>query len=385
MQEHFDVETVTGYFLSGKLMEWLEDRYYEDEAEKLRSLDKDAPDFQQKLCEALGVEYDAEDDLDVAALEWLNEKKAILRQRTDDEKIIRNADKTALTQEDLADLLDMGEDVIYLCGEEFTVPARIKNKKYIGILGTPKVMINAKSEDELTDKGILFENVVLPWGNTDKIEEAKQTIENAPIMSYSDWPVPFEKLHKLIMASFAKEVAFKTEDKDKSRPRAVAVARMRRKIYYNTDKDKVWTVDGETQGIELDDTQKEIELSVVCGGAYDIGDIVYIRVAEDLSAGWAFTKDSFCASNEDETIIIPYKFLKIAKVKENYEDEDGSNYKGALVYCLKNANSNDEWLFYSEDDDYGFVKSGLEPIHQLDTAKVIEKCLNTMKNLFKKE
>ncbi len=210
LREHFDLEKAVGYFLSGKLVEWLDDRYYEKEAEALEAIDKDAPDLNKRLCEALGVDYEAEEDLDVAALERLNEKKSVLRQKTGEEEIIKNADKTALTQEDLADLLDMGEDVIYLCGEEFTVPARVKNKKYIGILGTPKVTINAKSEDELEAKGIVFENVVLPWGN--KVKESV-AVEPAPISVKVGWTVPFEKLHKVIMASFAKEEAFKKEDK----------------------------------------------------------------------------------------------------------------------------------------------------------------------------
>ena len=127
LQEHFDAETVTGYFLSGKLMEWLEDRYYEDEAEKLRSLDKDAPDFRQQLCSILGVEYAGDEELDVAQLERLNEKKALLRQKTDDEEIISHAAQTAFNQEDLADLLDMDKPLIYLCGEKFNINSRVKS------------------------------------------------------------------------------------------------------------------------------------------------------------------------------------------------------------------------------------------------------------------
>ena len=165
LREHFDLETITAYFLSGKLLEWLDDRYYEDEAEALENLDKDAPDFHKQLCTILGVEYTSENEIDVEALERLNEKKAILRQKTDDEEIIKNAGITALTQEDLANLLDMDEPVIYLCGESFNIPIRKNCKKYIGIMGTPAVNINAKSLDEVQAKEISFENVKLPWEN----------------------------------------------------------------------------------------------------------------------------------------------------------------------------------------------------------------------------
>lgn len=164
LREQFDLEKAVGYFLSGKLIEWLEDRYYEDEAEKLSAIDKDAPDLRERLCEALGVAYEAgDDDWDVEQLARLNEKKAVLRQKTSDETIIANANKTALTQEDLADLLDMDEPVIYLCGDSFNIPARMENKKYVGVLGTPTIIIKASSQEETDESGIVFENVKLPW------------------------------------------------------------------------------------------------------------------------------------------------------------------------------------------------------------------------------
>ena len=158
LRENFDIEKAVGHFLSGKLIEWLEDRYYEAEAKKLSALDKDSADFRSQLCTILGVEYDGGDELDVANLERLNEKKNFLRQKTDDKSIIDNAARTALNQEDLSYLLDMDEPKIYLCDESFNIPIRIENKKYIGILGTPKITINANSQAELDEKNISFEN-----------------------------------------------------------------------------------------------------------------------------------------------------------------------------------------------------------------------------------
>ena len=57
LREHFDLEKVTGYFLDGKLKEWLTDRYYDIEAEALQELDMKIADFPHSLCIALGV-YD---------------------------------------------------------------------------------------------------------------------------------------------------------------------------------------------------------------------------------------------------------------------------------------------------------------------------------------
>ena len=49
LREHFDLEAIVGYYKSGKLLTWLEDRYLEGEAESIRALDDAAPDFQQQL------------------------------------------------------------------------------------------------------------------------------------------------------------------------------------------------------------------------------------------------------------------------------------------------------------------------------------------------
>ena len=163
LREHFDMESIISYYLSGKLLEWLEDRYYDDEAAKIEGLDKDSPNLNAQLCAIIGVDASDFDALDVEALERLNEKKVYLRQKTNDESIIENAMNTALTQQDLADLLDLESPVIYLCGEKFNIPIRMEHKKYIGVLGTPKVEIRANSIDDLSKRDIIFENVILPW------------------------------------------------------------------------------------------------------------------------------------------------------------------------------------------------------------------------------
>ena len=129
LQEHFDLEKVTAYFLDGKLLEWLEDRYYDEEAEKIRALDKDAKDFHKQLCNALGAPYEGEDEIDIEALERLNEKREKLQQLTADKDIIAHAAQTAFSQEDLAELLDEDEHTIYLCGEKFSIPSRVPTRK----------------------------------------------------------------------------------------------------------------------------------------------------------------------------------------------------------------------------------------------------------------
>ena len=57
LRENFDLEQITAYFLNGKLETWLEDRYYDEELEQIRKLNKEDSELQKKLCQIFGVEY----------------------------------------------------------------------------------------------------------------------------------------------------------------------------------------------------------------------------------------------------------------------------------------------------------------------------------------
>lgn len=176
LREHFDLETTIGYFLDGKLLEWLEDRMYEDAIEAVKGLSHDAPDFKQKLCDALGVAYEG-DDISLEDIEIINAKKAKLKQLTSDEEIISHAAETAFSQEELADLISDGIRTIYLCGEEFHLPAKVDKCRYIGILGEPKVNIKVESPEQLTELGIVLEHVTLPeYLQAPKVEETESGI-----------------------------------------------------------------------------------------------------------------------------------------------------------------------------------------------------------------
>ena len=161
LREHFDLESVMGYFLSGKLQEWLEDRYYEKEADEIANLNKDDAEIRIRLCEILGVEPPEIEDININSIELINKKKAMLRQVTDDESIIEHAAQVAFNQEELAELIECEEKTIYLCGKEFTIPAKVKDKKYIGV-NNPQININVKTYQELVEKNIVLEGIKVP-------------------------------------------------------------------------------------------------------------------------------------------------------------------------------------------------------------------------------
>ena len=140
LKEHFDVESVEKYFRDGKLLIWLEDRYYDDEADSVRAINANDAYLAAKLCKIFDVE--TPEDIE-RRIERLNR----LKNYTDDEKILANVDKVAFDQEDLADLLDADTNEIYLCDNRFSIPLRVKNKNYIGISKAIAVIRSDKPVD----------------------------------------------------------------------------------------------------------------------------------------------------------------------------------------------------------------------------------------------
>lgn len=147
LKAHFDIGSVVRYFSNGKLLTWLEDRYYDEEADAIRKISRTDKDLNQKLCAIFGIES-----------AWIIERRNRLKKYTNDANILANADKVAFDQEDLADLLDAGAREIYLCANRFVIPLRMKNKTYIGVSGAVAV-IRSKNLVNFDELGIKFENI----------------------------------------------------------------------------------------------------------------------------------------------------------------------------------------------------------------------------------
>ena len=73
LQENFDLNQVTAYFLDGRLETWLSDRYYDEEVEQIVKLKKEDPELQQKLCRIFGAKYSA-DSMTPDEIEARNQK-----------------------------------------------------------------------------------------------------------------------------------------------------------------------------------------------------------------------------------------------------------------------------------------------------------------------
>ncbi|SDZ94338.1 tetratricopeptide repeat protein [Selenomonas ruminantium] len=181
LQENFDMEKVVGYFTDGRLQTWLEERYYEEEAEAVSKLSKSTPDFHKKLCEALGVTV-VDDELsaiDIDEVERRKQRLEHLRQYTGDKNILDKVDMIAFNQEELGDLLSDGVSEIILCHNRFRIPLKQKNKKYIGV-GRVEAIIKSSEKVDFDALGISFVNVKFD-AEYDKLEHqtSEEIYENA--------------------------------------------------------------------------------------------------------------------------------------------------------------------------------------------------------------
>ena len=131
LREHFDIKKVVGYFLDGKLHKWLEDRYYDDELEAIEKLDESNVNLAEELCNIFNVEQDTS-EIVIEEISKSNERLDVIREITDDDKLINQADRIARDQDELDKLVAVGEKKIYLLKGTFTIDLNYENVKYIG-------------------------------------------------------------------------------------------------------------------------------------------------------------------------------------------------------------------------------------------------------------
>ena len=166
LRAHFDLEKIIGYFQDGKLVEWLDDRFYTDEADEIRKMSEGDPELGKKICEVLGAEYTDVEDAEIIA--WRKERLERLKQYTAESQILEQVDMVAFDQDDLEDII-REEDVntIYLCGNDFVIPSGMinkKNVKYVGIPKHVKVKLDGVRKIELKESGISFDNIEVEGG-----------------------------------------------------------------------------------------------------------------------------------------------------------------------------------------------------------------------------
>ena len=108
LRQHFDFNEVTGYYVDHKLIEWLEDRYYDDVKQNIEALDDKAPDFAQKFCQVFGVEWKPSYVFNSDQKLAYERKEDLVKQTTTDPLALRHVKSLAMNQEELEILLTGG-------------------------------------------------------------------------------------------------------------------------------------------------------------------------------------------------------------------------------------------------------------------------------------
>ena len=158
LREHFAISPVLAYLENGKLLTWLRDRYEDDLADALESLDLRDTELAANVCKIFEVEVDLSAAEDMEAIQERNRKIELLKEAAADEKFFDLVDQIAFTQDELYDLLDDGQTTIYLCGESFSIPLGKKGIAYVGI-NQPVAKIASKTVVDWAEKKITLTNI----------------------------------------------------------------------------------------------------------------------------------------------------------------------------------------------------------------------------------
>lgn len=125
---------------------------------------------------------------------------------------------------------------------------------------------------------------------------------------------------------------------------------------------KGWSHSGvDTENI-LTSLKKKQALRLICRDFYTENDLVRIVVTENISAGWAFTKDSFCLGGRWSIVyrgnlIVPYE--KIIDVSFNpLRDEFTITYNIYDENVEENLSVNEEYAKYAGNSDSGYEDKG---------------------------
>ena len=184
LKKHFDFRKLVGYFQNGKLVTWLEDRFYSDEADAIKALrttDRHAP---HKICDIIGVNFEeyAEELDDAETIAWRQERREHLKKFTTDPEIIKRIDSVAFNQEDLEDILSDSNlpNTIYLCSNFYRFPSGILRKQYLSYVGIGDnvvIKFETKKPVDLSSLELSFQNITFTEEDMEVVEEEPESVE----------------------------------------------------------------------------------------------------------------------------------------------------------------------------------------------------------------
>lgn len=169
LRESFNLAEGIESFINGSLVKWLEDNYYEYEAEQLSALDINDKKIKTKICTILKVDYFKALQLTEEEKRAFDERKEEIKKYTSDEEILDKPFQVALNQCELAKLINDGETEIYLCHNDFSIPLKKSGICYIGV-DNPNIE-NPFTKEQYQRAGITVKNITLPTAINPETED----------------------------------------------------------------------------------------------------------------------------------------------------------------------------------------------------------------------
>ena len=133
LRDNLDPDVIIKKFNNGKLVKWLDQHYYINEANAIRKIKPNSKNLLKRICVALDISYNPINYMNEEETANYEERKNRLAEFTDDANVINNAHIVAFNQEELAELISAEEEIIYLFNNKFSIPITVPNKHYIGI------------------------------------------------------------------------------------------------------------------------------------------------------------------------------------------------------------------------------------------------------------
>lgn len=198
LRENYNAEELMRYHMDGNLLEWLDQHYYENEAEAIKNIDFNQAGCVHKICAALGIDYMSTQNMtDEEKAKW-DEKKRIVSEYTTDPTILSELWLAAMNQEELTELLNQGEKKVYLCKDSFSIPIRIAGVEYINI--GDATISNPYTKAQYEKAGIKISGFPLPE------KENPATLEIAKEAAIANGYDDFHETHTPLASAYHKQL-----------------------------------------------------------------------------------------------------------------------------------------------------------------------------------
>lgn len=195
LRENFDIEKIMEYYCNGKLLQWLERRYYDEIAEKIKALSQNNEKLVEKIAEILGAKIEKEKENTINIVEI--QEKVNLKEKVKDwvaEEYLEKIDFIADSQERFETLIERGYRKIYLYEGEFVIRRSFTDLEIIGIKEPVKIKIEAKDERDFAKQNIVLKYI--DYATKEDEEKVRNTVQSIFIRNLEQMSDVMEQINQ---------------------------------------------------------------------------------------------------------------------------------------------------------------------------------------------